>query len=239
LNAVKLVITDVPYTVMQLRESGLYGRIACIQSLPHPSLTPLPPPSIRVGAAPRQFRVIAFSYDNYLADLTHFCDALPHLLAQANPHITIVGGTPAAAERLRQRLAHRYPQALGSVVVRPKTVGLKDFVDCITEADLVYFPVYNGLVAHHLLLDTMACGRAVMATRCPAYESFLTHQNAALVSADVTQIADCIQRLMKEPLRSVQLARNAEESIRKERNPAAAISALRSCYTFILMEPHA
>lgn len=239
LDAVKLVITDVPYTVVQLRESGLYGRIACIQSLPHPSLTPLPPPSIRLGSTPRQFRVTAFSYDDYLADLTHFCDALPHLLAQANLHLTIVGGTPAAAERLRQRLAYRYPQASGAVVIRPKTVGIKDFMDCIREADVVYFPVCNGPVAPHLLLDTMACARAVMATRCPAYEAFLTHQNAALVGADIAQITDCIHQLMKEPLRGHQLARSAEETVRKERSPASAISALRSCYAFILLEPRA
>jgi hypothetical protein len=239
INSVKLVISDVPYTVPQLRNSGLYGRIACIQSLPHPSLRPLEPPAIRTNPQAEQFRVTAFSYDDKLNDLSLFCQALPHILMQRNILILIVGGTPIAAERLRQRLAHRYPHVMGSVRIRPKPIDVSDFVECIADADLVYFPVANGPIVPPLLLDTMACGRAIMATRCPAYETLLTHQNATLINSDIHLIPECIHHHMQAPTRCADLARLAEEAIRKERNPTAAISALRSCYTFILLEPNA
>ena len=238
-NSVSLVITDTTYTVTQLRESGLYGKIASILMYPHPLLTPLPPPKMRNAPFSRQFRVVALSHDDKLADLTHFCDALSLILHHQNIHVTLVGGTPANAERLRQRLAHRYPHTMGALIVRPAAIDSNDFVDCITDADLVFLPVCRGITPPTLLLDTMACGRAIMATRCPAYEPLLTHQNAALVGADANQIADCIQHHLQSPMRCAELARLAEETIKRERNISSAISALRSCYTFILMEPRA
>lgn len=236
-NSVSLVLADTPYSVVQLRDSGLHGKIATIQALPHPSLTPLAPPAVRQQPSSRQFRITAFSYDAKLADLTVFCDALPIILTHQNIHITFVGGTPAAAERLRQRITHRYPQAAGALTIRPKTLDLLDFKECIATADLVFFPVCAGAIPPHLLLDTMACGRAIMATRCPAYDTLLTHQNAVLVSASPTQIADCIHHHIQSPLRCADLARSAAETIAKERNPASVVAALRSCYTFIMMEP--
>lgn len=236
-NSVSLVLTDTPYSVTQLRESGLYGKIASIQALPHPALTLLPPLAIRQPPSARQFRLTAFSYDNKLADLSIFCSALPLLLTHQNIRITLVGGTPTAAERLRQKLAHRLPHAAGALTIRPKAIDTQDFVDCIAEADLVFLPICSGEVPPPLLLDVMACGRAIMATRCPAYQSLLTHQNATLVGADIMQIADSINYHLESPLRGAELARAAAETLAKERNPAAVVAALRSCYTFILMEP--
>lgn len=236
-NSVSLVITDTTYSVTQLRNSGLYGKIASIQALPNPSLTPLPPPAVRTDPTTRQFRITAFSYNDKLADLSLFCDALPLLLRHPNIRITFVGGTAATIERLRQRLIRRFPNASSSLIFRPKSVDIPDFVDSITETDLVFLPVCSGITPPPLLLDTMACGRAIMATRCPAYKALLTPQNAALVGADVAEIADCIRYHLNASTRCAELARLAAETVAKERNPASAISALRSCYTFILLEP--
>lgn len=235
-NSVSLVLTDTPYSVTQLRESGLYGKIASIQALPHPALAPLPPLAIRHPPFARQFRLTAFSYDEKLGDLSIFCAALPLILTHHDLRITLVGGTPTAAERLRQKLAHRFPHATGALTIRPKAVDTQDFVDCIAEADLVFLPTCPGEVPPPLLLDVMICGRAIMATRCPAYNTLLNHQNATLVGADVMQIVDSINHHLQAPLRSVELAHAAAETIAKERNPVAVVAALRSCYAFILLE---
>lgn len=236
-DAVSLVITDITYSVPQLRASGLHGKIASVQTLPHPALKPLPLPVVRQSSMARPFRITALSYDHKLLDLSLFCDAIPLISKHRQVLITLVGGTPSAAERLRQKIARRYPQAAGVVTVRPRAADLADFTDCILEADLVFLPVCAGETPPPLLLDVMASGRAILAIRCPAYEAMLSHQNALLTRADAIQIAEAVQRHLQSPTLCADHARSVVETITRERNPASAVNALRSCYTFILLEP--
>ena len=238
-QSVSLVITDTPYSVPQLRASGLYGKIASIQSLPLPVLKPLPLPQLRRATALQSFHITAFSHTDRLQDLALLREALPHLLRLPNVYITFVGGTPAAAEHFRQRLLRRFPHDSTRFTFRPRPVDATDFTDCIATADVVFFPVYSGAETPPLLLDTMASGRAILATRCPAYDALLTHENAALIHADAMQLVEAVQRYLQSPTRCIEHAQAAAETITRERNPAAAIAALRSCYTFILLEPHA
>ncbi|MBQ9694664.1 MAG: glycosyltransferase [Kiritimatiellae bacterium] len=236
-NAVSLVLTDTTYTVPQLRASGLYGKIASIQSLPLPALTPLPPPPVRDRATVQPFRITALSYTGKLQDLTLFCDALPHLLHFPNIHITIAGGTPAAIEHLRQRLCRRFPHDSARLHLRANPVDVADFTDAVATADLVFLPVCSGIVAPPTLLDVMALGRAILAIRCPAYNTLLTHQNAALINADTQQLVDAVHYHLHAPTLCIDHARAVQETIQRERNATAAVAALRSCYTFILLEP--
>lgn len=234
-DSVSLVLTDTPYTVPQLRASGLYGKIASVQSLPLPSLKPLPPPQLHTQTS-SLFHITAFSYHDRLHDLTQLCDALPQLLRLPNLHLTIIGGTPSAAEHLRQRLAKRFPNAAAHLHVRPKAIDASDFVDVIEPADLVVLPVSKGDSSPPILLDVMASGRAILATRCPAYETLLTHQNATLINADSRSLVEGIQSYLQSPARCIEQARAVAETIARERNPEAIIASLRSCYTFILLE---
>ena len=238
-QSVSLVLTDTPYTVPQLRASGLYGKIASIQSLPLPALTPLPLPQARYNTAAQSFHITAFSYSDRFQDLALLRDALPQILRIPNVYITFVGGSPAAAEQFRVRLLRRFPHDSIRFTFRPRPSDVTDFTDTITNADLVFLPVASGAVTPPLLLDIMASGRAILATRCPAYTALLNHQNASLINADVVQLVEALQRYVQSPTRCIEHAQAVVETIARERNPAAAIAALRSCYTFILLEPQA
>lgn len=234
---VNLVITDLPYSVPQLRESGLYGKIASIQSLPLPTLSPLPPPAIRTRPAAQPFRLTAFSYTSDLSDLSLFYEALPKILQAQNIQITISGGSSSALERQYHTLLHRFPKSHGRLQMRATPSNFVEFTDLITNTDLVFLPVCQGVVAPPLLLDLMACGRALLVIRCPAYETLLNHQNAALINADSHQIAENIQYHLNSTMLCAEHAINAAETIEKECNPRSAVAALRSCYAFILLEP--
>lgn len=236
-DAVGLVITDTPYSVPQLRESGLYGKIASIQALPLPNLHPLPLPSLRQPNEHRQFRIVAFTYTSNYRDLSHFFSALPAILKTPYVQVSIVGGTPAATERLRQTFTHHFSQEMFRLQLVAAPANAVDHLPLLNDADLVFLPVHGATIAPHLLLDVMALGRAILAIQCPAYTSLLNHQNAMLVNADALQIAEAVRIHLESPTLCTEHAQNVVETIVHERNPQSAISALRSCFTFILMEP--
>ena len=149
--------------------------------------------------------------------------------------IDLAGGTPAQAERLRRDLAARLPPT-AAFGVRPALVGPADLSAFLGGADLVFLPAANGPLPPPELLDAMACRRALLAIRCPAYESLLSPTNAMLAPADPRRIATAVLRHLRAPFLCADHANAAAETIAHERSYPAAAETLRRCYALALEE---
>ncbi len=232
-SSVSLALTDMGYPFSRLRETGLSGRIATMPFLPAPFIKRLPAPAIRPHGNAQPFHLVAFSQRRTLDDLRLLSDALPEILRAQNMRVTLVGGSANAAEKFRQKLIVKFPEA-ATVEVRPAITGVTDFITMLTVADLVFFPLIQGPLPPPILLDVMAAQRAILAIRCPAYMAHLTNANATLVQADARLIASAVLRHMRAPLLCYEHAVAAADTIERDCNTAATIAALRSCYRFAL-----
>lgn len=232
-RAVGLIITDHPCHPAGLRETGLLGRLAVIPPLPAPTIEPLPPPPARPKGASQLFRLTAFSLTPDLSDLTDFLEALPRLIERPNIRISIAGGSPAAAERLRKRCAETLP-ADAQPGIRPAIVSPAEFSTFVAPADLVFLPAANGPLPPPELLDAMAARRAILAVRCPAYEGLLNEANAMLIDSDARSLALGVLRHLRAPCLCVDHACAAAETIADERAIADATDDLRACYALAL-----
>ncbi len=234
IRSVGLVLSDVPYPFARLRETPLCGRIATIPMLPAPFITRLPPPPVRLKGKEQPFLLVALSQARHFQDLAPLCEALPELLAYPNIRVLLVGGNAHGAERLRHQLTLHLPEAAAKIEVRPQLSGGADFLNCIAAADLVFFPLVNGALPPAALLDVMAAQRAILAVRCPAYETLLTTKNAALVPANPRVITSSILRHIVAPLLCADHAIAAADTIEQDCSATATAAALRSCYRFAL-----
>ena len=232
-RAVGLIITDHPCHPAGLRETGLLGRIAVIPPLPAPTIEPLSPPPARPKGASQLFRLTAFSLTPNLSDLTDFLEALPRLIERPNIRISIAGGTPAAAERLRKRCAETLP-ADAQPGIRPAIVSPAEFSTFVAPADLIFLPAANGPLPPPELLDAMAARRAILAVRCPAYEGLLNEANAMLIDSDARSLALGVLRHLRAHCLCVDHACAAAETIAAERSIANAVDNLRACYALAL-----
>ena len=235
LRAVGLVVADAPCRPAGLRETGLLGRIAVIPPLPAPAVMPLPPPPVRPKGASQLFRLAVLSLRADLSDLADFLEALPLLAERPNLRVSIAGGSPAAAERLRRACAARLP-AGAQPGIRPAIVGPADFSVFVAPADLVFLPAASGPLPPAALLDAMAARRAILAVRCPAYEGLLNAANAMLVDSDARALADGVLRHLRAPCLCAEHAIAAAETVAAERSLADAADALRACYSLALEE---
>ena len=232
-RAVGLIITDHPCHPAGLRETGLLGRLAVIPPLPAPTIEPLPPPPARPKGASQLFRLTAFSLTPNLSDLTDFLEALPRLIERPNIRISIAGGSPAAAERLRKRCAETLP-ADAQPGIRPAIVSPAEFSTFVAPADLIFLPAANGPLPPPELLDAMAARRAILAVRCPAYEGLLNEANAMLIDSDARSLALGVLRHLRALCLCVDHACAAAETIAAERSIANAVDNLRACYALAL-----
>lgn len=232
-RAVGLIITDHPCHPAGLRETGLLGRIAVIPPLPAPTIEPLAPPPARPKDASQLFRLTAFSLTPDLSDLTDFLEALPRLIERPNIRISIAGGSPAAAERLRKRCAETLP-ADAQPGIRPAIVSPAEFSTFVAPADLIFLPAANGPLPPPELLDAMAARRAILAVRCPAYEGLLNEANAMLIDSDARSLALGVLRHLRAHCLCVDHACAAAETIAAERSIANAVDNLRACYALAL-----
>lgn len=235
LKAISLVLSDVPYPFARLRAPGLCGRFATIPALPDPAIARQPAPPARLHGAAQPFRLTALTPGPDVEGLATLCDALPNLLAHPNLRIRIACGTPAAAERLRATLARRLPDA-ARLEVRPEPADAADLGACVADADLVFLPLAHGILPPTRLLDLMAAGRALLAVRCPAYETLLDDANACLVAPDAQAIAGAVRRHMLAPLLCPNHAAAVAEAVARDRSFAATAASLRACYAFALSE---
>ena len=233
LRSVGLVVADAPLPPAALRESGLQGRVATIPPLPAPSIRPLPPPPARPAGAAHPFRLAALSLSPDLDDLAALTDCLPRLLDRPTVRVAIAGGTPKAAERLRQALAARLP-ATAALEVRPAPTGAADFLGFVAGADLVFLPAAHGPLPPPELLDAMAARRAILAIRCPAYEGLLDASNAMLAPADARRVAAAVLAHLRHPSLCAEHACAAAETLARDRSEVAAAEALRRCYALAL-----
>ena len=232
-RAVGLIITDHPCHPAGLRETGLLGRLAVIPPLPAPTIEPLTPPPARPKDASQLFRLTAFSLTPDLSDLTDFLEALPRLIERPNIRISIAGGTPAAAERLRKRCAETLP-ADAQPGIRPAIVSPAEFSTFVAPADLIFLPAANGPLPPPELLDAMAARRAILAVRCPAYEGLLNEANAMLIDSDARSLALGVLRHLRAHCLCVDHACAAAETIAAEHSIANAVDNLRACYALAL-----
>lgn len=232
-RAVGLIITDHPCHPAGLRETGLLGRLAVIPPLPAPTIEPLAPPPARPKDASQLFRLTAFSLTPDLSDLTDFLEALPRLIERPNIRISIAGGTPAAAERLRKRCAETLP-ADAQPGIRPAIVSPAEFSTFVAPADLIFLPAANGPLPPPELLDAMAARRAILAVRCPAYEGLLNEANAMLIDSDARSLALGVLRHLRAHCLCVDHACAAAETIAAERSIANAVDNFRACYALAL-----
>ena len=232
-RAVGLIITDHPCHPAGLRETGLLGRLAVIPPLPAPTIEPLSPPPARPKGASQLFRLTAFSLTPNLSDLTDFLEALPRLIERPNIRISIAGGSPAAAERLRKRCAETLP-ADAQPGIRPAIVSPAEFSTFVAPADLIFLPAANGPLPPPELLDAMAARRAILAVRCPAYEGLLNEANAMLIDSDARSLALGVLRHLRAHCLCVDHACAAAETIAAERSIANAVDNLRACYALAL-----
>lgn len=232
-RAVGLIITDHPCHPAGLRETGLLGRLAVIPPLPAPSITPLQPPPARPKGSSQLFRLAVFSLTPDLSDLSDFLEALPRLIERPNIRVSIAGGTPAAAERLRKRCAETLP-ADAQPGIRPAIVSPAEFSTFVAPADLIFLPAANGPLPPPELLDAMAARRAILAVRCPAYEGLLNEANAMLIDSDARSLALGVLRHLRAHCLCVDHACAAAETIAAERSIANAVDNLRACYALAL-----
>ncbi len=235
LRAVSLVLSDMPYPMARLRETSLYGRIATIPALPDQAIQKLPPPAPRLHGAVEPFRLVALAPDASIQGLSALCDALPDLLTHPNLRLCIACGTPIEAERFRARLARRIPD-FSAVEIRPAPADANDLMRCLTEADLVVMPSAHGILPPPLLLDVMAAGRAILAVRCPAYETLLTSANASLITPEAQALVAAVRRHLFTPLLCAEHATAAADTLAHDRTFDGAAESLRACYAFALSE---
>ncbi len=235
-HTANLVFSDVPYPLSRLREVGFCGRVATLAALPAPCIQRLPLPSVRLRGETQPFHVTALAFTPHFTDLNALLEALPNLLSLPNLHLTLAGGTPDAAEKLRTRLTKRFPPS-GAWDVRPAPEGPLECMAYLTAADLVFLPAVHGALPPPILLDAMAAQRALLATQCPAYETLLTPQNAMLIHGGAAAIETAIRRHMLSPLLCAEHAEAAAETISRERNASALAAVLRSCYALALTSP--
>ncbi len=232
-RAISLVLSDMGYPFSRLRETGLSGRVATIPFLPAPFIKRLPAPAIRQYGNAQPFHLVAFAQRRSLVDLRPLCDALPEILRAQNIRITLIGGSANVAERFRQKLISRVPEA-ATVEVRPEISGATDLITMLSVADLVFLPLMTGPLPPPMLLDVMASQRAILALRCPAYVAHLNNRNAALVSSEAEAIAAAVAEHMHSPLLCYEHAVAAADTVERDCNTMATIAALRSCYRFAL-----
>ncbi len=233
LRKVGLVVADRPCRAAGLRETGLLGRLAVIPPLPAPAIVPLPPPPARPRGATQRFRLAALSLTGDLSDLGLLAEALPRLLDRPNLRVSVIGGTPAAAERFRRACAERLPMD-ARPDVRPAPEGAADFMGAVAEADLVFLPAAAGALPPPELLDAMAARRAILAVRSPAYEGLLGPGNAMLIRADARDLAAAVLRHLRAPLLCAEHACAAAETLARDRSAAVCADALRACYALAL-----
>lgn len=235
-RSINMIFSDFPYPFSRLRQIGVYGRIAVLRLLPSSSVAPQALPAVRMYSEIQNFRLVAFSSTNDLQDLTPLCQLLPTLLEQYPLHVSIIGATPKATERLRRSLQGRLGDYALRVALRPAMKNAEDIVRVTTGADLVYLSAIPGPLPPMHLIDLMAARKAILAIQCPAFTSLLSHKNASLVAYNAQAIGDAIIHHIKTPLLCAEHAQAAYETIQAERNTNGIAEEVRRCYELALQE---
>lgn len=235
-RSVNMIFSDIPYPLSRLRDIEVNGRIAVLQVLPSPAIKMLSLHNISARTPRSAFRLVAIGMTTDLGDLNTFCETLPTLLAHAPLHVEILGSTPRETERFRTRLQQRLGDLMGRVAVRPALTHSNALLDILESTHLVFMPAISGPIAPAKLIDVMAARRAILAIRCPAYQTLLDHNNAMFVTSDAQAIAEAILQHITDTNLCHNHAQAAYDTITKERNLSAQIEEVRRCYALALGE---
>ncbi len=146
-------------------------------------------------------------------------------------------------------LLERFPQWRGVLVGRVKPRDVAFFESLRARARLVHVPEqvdilpwYQGLTvlvqpSHHeglsmVLLEAMASGCCVVATRLPSYPDFIVDGRNCLLypPGDVSALRALLESLMQDPARAEAIGRQAAEDARRRFDVAREAEALAALY---------
>lgn len=117
-------------------------------------------------------------------------------------------------------------------------VSVSQLEDYYTAADILVYP-YAEATTSGALLTGIGYGKAILATRLPAFEQILRHaDNSLLVSyGDTPQLAIELERLIAEPDLRQLLSQRLAQSRRKEPGWDVIAQKTAACYTALLEVP--
>jgi glycosyltransferase involved in cell wall biosynthesis len=138
-------------------------------------------------------------------------DAWRHVRTFGKPaRLAIVGGGDEAIERrIRAKVAEL--NLTNSVKLDLRFVSVPELQDYHAAADVLVYP-YSEVTTSGALMTGIGYGKAVIASRLPAFEQILRHDRNALLAAygDVEEWSRSIERLIADPA----LRRRLGESLR-------------------------
>lgn len=184
----------------------------------------------------QNFRLVAFSATEDLQDLSPLCRVLPTLLERYPLHVSLIGATPKAMERLRRHLQAQLGDLALRVALRPALYRSDEILRATTEADLIYLSAVPGPLPPPLLIDLMAARKALLVIQCPAFQTLLSPTNASLVAYDTQAIGNAIIHHLQTPLLCAEHAQAAYDTIHAERNAMVVAEEVRRCYELALKE---
>lgn len=150
-------------------------------------------------------------------------------------HFLLVGGEDekALAEDLRrQAVVHGITQNIHFLGFR------EDVPRILTESDI--FVLSSRIEGHpYVLLEAMACGCSVVATRCAGVEETVMDGETAYVVEieDIVAMSNAIIALIKDPEQRKKVGTNARQHIRACFEAKVSVQAIMAVYDEILAEP--
>ncbi|MDO5462551.1 MAG: glycosyltransferase [bacterium] len=235
-RSINMIFSDFPYPSSRFRQIGVYGRIAILPLLPSPTIEPQSLPAVRMYSETQNFRLVAFSATEDLQDFSPLCHVLPTLLERYPLHLSLIGATPKAMERLRRQLQAQLGDLALRVALRPALYCTDEVLRATREADLVYLSAVPGPLPPPLLIDLMAARKALLVIQCPAFQTLLSPTNATLVPYDAQAIGNAIVHHLQRPLLCAEHAQAAYDTIHTERNARVVVEEVRRCYELALKE---
>ncbi len=135
-------------------------------------------------------------------------DAVPSVLAGVPSAVfVLIGAEPESLAAVSRLLADRVPPAAYRVLLRQPRERMPVF---LALADIVVSPRVSGRNLPLKVLDYIAAGQTIVATKIPAHQSVLTEQLAVLAEPTSEGLAHGMLRL----LRDAALARQLEDATR-------------------------
>ncbi len=153
-------------------------------------------------------------------------EAVAHLPPELNPHLVIVGDGPERS-RIEERI--RSLRLTSSVTLTGQQASTEPYYGIAQVA--VLSSLSEG--SPNALLEAMAAGVPVVATRVGGIPEIVSHGESALLiePRDVTAMKDSLAALLQDSVLAQGLVEQAQQRILKHHSPEARVAKLVDIYT--------
>lgn len=154
-------------------------------------------------------------------------DALAQSDARTACNLVVVGGTPAAVRRYRERVRELGLDARVHIL-GPRPLGR--LPGLLAQADILCSPRLSGTNTPMKIYSYLAAGRAVLATAIESHTQVLDRRCALLVAPSAGPLGAALVRLARDPALRARLAASAGQRVREHYGFDRYVQRLTAAY---------